>query len=375
VLPLFKGSVKKRTEQSDDFMIGADSGVPHIVVINHDSVWRKNSFGAWAMNQTWDMLVVDECHKAKTPSGRFSRYLAKIRDKCKYRIGLTGTPMPHSPLDLFAQFRFLDVGIFGSKVTPFKHRYAIFGGFEGRQVIGFRNKGELENKFDSATFRVKAGDVLDLPEATHVDKWCILDADEMRAYQEMKHHLVADLGHGVVTASNALVRLLRLQQIVQGTVNDEEGRSHRIGNTKMNLLMEIIGDMPKREPVAVFSLYTSDVERVHEVAAKLGRTSSELSGNRNQLAEWKKGETDILSVQLQSGGVGIDLTRARYCVYMSGTYNMGNYEQSLARVHRPGQERPVTYVHLLAENTIDVVVRKALRDKKNVVESVLAGLT
>ena len=76
-----------------------------------------------------------------------------------------------------------------------------------------------------------------------------------------------------------------------------------------------------------------------------------------------------------AGGVGIDLTRTRYCVYLSGTFNYGNYEQSLARVHRPGQDRPVTYYHLIAENTIDVKVYKALSAKEKVIDSVLNELT
>jgi SNF2 family DNA or RNA helicase len=93
------------------------------------------------------------------------------------------------------------------------------------------------------------------------------------------------------------------------------------------------------------------------------------------MQQWKDGGADVLAVQIASGGAGVDLTRARYCVYLSTGFNLGNYVQSLARCHRPGQTKPVSYYHILARGSIDETVHHALRHKQNVVDAILATLT
>ena len=123
--------------------------------------------------------------------------------------------------------------------------------------------------------------------------------------------------------------------------------------------------------MVVFCRFTRDIQTVHEVAAKLKQTSLELSGRYNQLARWQDGEAPILAVQTQSGGVGIDLTRARVAIYYSLGLSLGDHLQSLARIHRPGQTRNVVYYYLLAEGTIDEKVSKALQSRKEVIEEIL----
>jgi SNF2 family DNA or RNA helicase len=127
--------------------------------------------------------------------------------------------------------------------------------------------------------------------------------------------------------------------------------------------------------VVVFCRFRCDLAEVEAVAKDLGRSYAELSGDRNDLAAWQRGEATILGVQLQSGGVGIDLTRAAYCVYYSMGYSLGDYEQSLARLRRPGQTRCCRYYHLVCKGTVDEQVYAALRHRRGVVDSVLNGLT
>jgi SNF2 family DNA or RNA helicase len=134
-------------------------------------------------------------------------------------------------------------------------------------------------------------------------------------------------------------------------------------------------DLPVCEPVVVFCRFRCDLEEVAAACRRLGRSHSELSGVRNSLAEWQSGETSVLAVQIQSGGVGIDLTRASYCVYYSLGFSLGDYEQSLARLHRPGQTRCVRYYHLVAKDTVDEIVYESLRKRKEIVDGVLHRLT
>ena len=346
---------------------------PVVLVINHESLWRE-PFGSWAMRQQWELVVVDESHRMKAPGGKLSMYLARLRDRAARRGCLTGTPMPHSPLDVYAQYRFLDPGIFGTSYQRFKMRYAQMGGYLNHQVVAYQNQDELAERFGSIAYRVKAGEVLDLPPFQHITRTCTLSHEEAKVYASLASELIAQVREGIVTASNALVKLLRLQQVCSGYVKLDDGAEVLVGTTKRALLADVLEDLPQLEPVVVFCRFHHDLDTVASVAKEGGRTCVELSGRRNELARWQAGGADVLAVQIQSGGVGIDLTRARYALYYSTSWSLGEFDQSLARVHRPGQERPVVYIHLLANGTVDEVVYEALETKRDAVEAVLQRL-
>jgi SNF2 family DNA or RNA helicase len=179
----------------------------------------------------------------------------------------------------------------------------------------------------------------------------------------------------VVTAANALVRLIRLQQITQGTVKDDQGIEHRIGSSKQDLLAEVLEDLHPNEPIAIFANFTDDLARIHKTCESLKRRSLELSGKHNNLAAFKSGKAPIIAVQYKSGGVGVDLSRARYTIFYSPTFDMGDYEQAIKRTHRPGQTKTTFYIHLTVKGTIDVDISRALRHKKSIVDDALGGLT
>ena len=208
----------------------------------------------------------------------------------------------------------------------------------------------------------------------------MLTPSAWKAYSSLETEFYTDVKDGTVTVSNALVKLLRMQQVTSGHVGLDESdgagkrKVTRIDDSKEKLLADVLEDLKPDEPVVIFCRFTDDLQRVHEVAKKLGRGSAELSGGRKELDAWEREDgPPILAVQMQSGGVGIDLTRASYCIYYSVGFSLGEYQQSLARVHRPGQDRPVTYIHLLAEGTIDVKVKNALAERADVVKSVMYG--
>jgi SNF2 family DNA or RNA helicase len=183
--------------------------------------------------------------------------------------------------------------------------------------------------------------------------------------------LIAEVRSGEVTAANALVKLLRLQQITGGYIRTDDGHEVQIDSAKMNLLRDVLEDIDPQEPVVVFCRFHKDLEAVNRVADETGRRSLELSGRMDELKQWQAGEAPVLAVQIDSGGVGVDLTRARYSIYYSLGFSLGSYEQSLARIHRPGQTRPVEYIHLLAQDTVDEQVMAALARRSDVVNSVL----
>jgi len=350
------------------------------VVLNYEAAREgyggaktPRGMAAELLSRRWDLVVLDESHRVKQPTGKTSRMVARLQ--ADRRVCLTGTPMPHSPLDIFGQFRFLDPGIYGNSFAAFRSRYAIlatFGALAGKQVLGYKNQEELAERMDSITFTARTDDVLDLPPFVDVDREFDLGPDEARAYKQMERDFVAELKSGQVTASNALVKLLRLAQVTSGVLETDEGEVERLGESKKKLLLEVLEECG-REPVAVFCRFHRDLDQVLEAAEALGLKTAELSGRRNDIAstggKWEHG--NVLAVQEQAGGVGVDLTRCRFLVFWSLGYSLGNHEQARGRVRRPGQTRPVTYIYLVARSTVDRRVREALVKKKDVVDYVL----
>lgn len=356
-----------------------DPRLPLVVIVNYDVLPYAVGGALKQYARRFGALVLDECMRLKSPAGKQSRLASQIADRIPFRLGLTGTPMPHSPLDVYAQFRALDKSVFGTSNTVFKARYAVMGGFEGKQVIDFQNLDDLRNRMDQITYWCKTEDVLDLPPVMDVTRTCALEPKTRKVYDSMKADLIAELEAGTVTASNALVKLLRLAQLANGFATTEEGTLAEVSSEKAKLLADVLDDLhgdydARQEPIVVFCRFKHDLATARRIAKDRGLRDGELSGSYNDLAAWHDGDIDLLAVQLQAGGVGIDLTRARYCIYFSHAFSLGDYDQSRARVHRPGQERPVTYIHLVAQATIDGQIRKALEAKREVIGAVVDAI-
>jgi len=369
------GTVAEKTHRARTFM--AMEGPGRIVIaINYESA-RLEPFASWALARPWGLVIADECHKLKTPSGAASRFVGKLGLRAHYRLGLTGTPMPHSPLDVWAQFRFVDRTVYDGTFTSFRQRYAIMGGYHNgyafQQVVGYQNLEELRQKFFSRSFQV-GNEVLDLPGEREQNFFTDFKPAGARIYQQMEREFVATLESGEeITAQNKLTQLLRLQQITSGSFADGQ----RFDVSKGELLRELLEDLPADEPVVVFCRFRPDLAMVHHVACSLGRISGEISGSEDDLAAFRRaerGDPVILAVQLQSGGTGIDLTRARYAVYFSLGFNLADYLQSRARLYRAGQTRSVMVYHLFVRNTIDTIVARALERRQDLIESTLKEL-
>jgi len=370
-VPILKGSVTRRAEQASQAVVRAGMDTT-VLIVNYEAAWRE-PMAKFLKGLRPDMTVFDEIHKIKSAGGRASRYCQMLGAASRRRIGLTGTMMPRSPLDVYGQFRALNPGVFGTSNARFKARYAIMGGYGGYEVVGYRNEQELRDKIQFMTYEVGA-DVLDLPEATHVYRECDWGSSKGRkAYRDLLANFYAEVDEGIVTAGNALVKLLRLRQLTGGFLHtDGDEDPVEVDTAKQKLLIDTLEDFGD-EPAVVFCQFTRDVDAVHAAGKKLGKKVLELSGRVKQNFEFQAGEGDILAVQIQAGGVGIDLTRARYCVYYSIGFNMGEYLQSLARVHRPGQDRHVTYVHLIMRGTVDQQVYNVLDSRADLIEAVMYG--
>ena len=376
VVILEKGTVAKRTEQAKAAKQWGENNCRRVcIVINYESVWRS-PFAAWALEESWDCLILDESHRIKAHNSKVSNFCGRLGRRADHRLCLTGTPMPHSPLDLFGQFKTLDPGVFGTGFGQFRQRYAICQNPSiPQQITGHKNLDELHEKYNTLSFRVEAKDVLDLPPCTHDSRTFALSASARTAYNELERELITEVESGVVTVANALVKLLRLQQITSGYLPaDDTKKEVSVDDGKANLLADLLADI--NEPVVVFCWFKHDLAKVSEVAEKLKRRYGELSGRRRDITDTAtmSPDVDILAVQVKSGGIGIDLTRARIAIcYSLGCISPGDYDQMVARLVRPGQERPVNFYHLIADNTVDVSMYRAREARRNVIDAVLEG--
>jgi len=387
-----KGSVKKKTEFIESQLNAADlNGHRIAVIINYDSFWRpplgpdynaRNKIinpGLLAKHQ-WDLFICDEIHRIKDPGGKASWGALRIGKSAKRKLGLSGTPFPNSPNDIYAQFRFLDKSIYGSSFQVFRNEYNIMGGYQNKQVVGYKNLDDLNKKFYSIAYRIKKEEALpNLIPPDHQTRICQLNPDTRKLYDEFDKELVAEIkelkkqgatNKAILSAPNTLVKLLRLAQLAGGFIKDNEGNKHIIDDNKLNIVKEIIEDIGD-EPVVIFCRFTNEIERLIKMLEGMGKKVSELSGRRHDITEWQNGKTDILTAQIQAGSEGIDLTRSCYCIFFSIGYSLGVYDQACAREDRPGQKYKVTFFHIIAEKTVDEKIKKAIDKKIDIVECIL----
>jgi SNF2 family DNA or RNA helicase len=343
------------------------------IAINFDSA-RVEPFASWALARVWPLAILDESHRIKAPGGRTSLFAARLGRVSRHRLALTGTPMAHEPTDIWAQFRFLDPTLLDHAFSSYRARYAVMGGYFHKEVVGWRDLDKLEADFRQLAFRVDDS-VLDLPPEMDQELACELGEEGARCYREMEREMIAWVRAGEnVTAANAMVKLLRLQQITGGALPDPQGEgSLQIDDAKERLLADLLEDL--REPVVVFARFHADLRAIYRAALRAGIPCAELSGQRDDLARWKESEgPSVLAVQIQAGGVGVDLTKARVAVFYSLGFSLSDYLQARARIRRPPQARPCVFYHLKIRDSVDEYVMRAVLARQDLVDGVLNEL-
>ena len=374
-----KGSIKSKAEDLREWL--KVPAVKQFVVINYDSVWRRE-LGDLVLRAGFQVVILDESHRAKAAGSKVSKFLALLGKRVRYKMCLSGTPMANSPLDVYGQYRFLDPSIFGTNHYLFLQEYAIMGGPERRFIVGFKNQRKLNERFRSIAYSCKMSDIADkikLPDALPETKRLVtLPASDMRTMKELNREFVAECGSGHVVVNNVLTKLVRLQQITSGFCYTQENvlldkELQELNTAKEDTLADMLEDLDPRENVVVFCIFRHDLEAIHRAAKKNKRECFELSGSENTLDGWKSTEGAVIAVQIQAGSEGIDMTKANHAVYFSISHSLAMYNQSKARLYRPGQTRPVSFCHLLAEGTIDEALYKSLMKKEDVIESIKEG--
>lgn len=360
---------------------------PHlkVAVINYESTWRDDIFEA-LLDYDADLIIADESQRIKTHDAAQSKAMHQLGDKARYKLILSGTPVQNEAVDIFSQYRFLDPTVFGLNFYTFRSRYAVMGGFNRKQIVSYRDLDELIRKEHSIAYRVTKEEALDLPEQTFENRCIALTKKERELYDRLRRDSYAELdGGGTITATTVLTRLLRLQQFTGGfLVEDDAVKPQLVSRGKLDALADILHDyvLEGKKKLVIFARFIPEVmeiikltdgiigKRKMKCVSIYGEIKKELRGDIVQQFQTDP-STMVFIGQIDTAGTGITLTAADTCVYYSENFNYATYEQSLSRIHRIGQKHPCTYIHLVAENTVDELILKSLAAKEDLAKTVV----
>lgn len=334
------------------------------------------------------MFVVDESTTIRTPTAQRTKHVLKLAALASIRRIMSGLIAPNSPLDLWAQYYFLDWQILRQRsYYTFRNRYAIMGNvYLGtrtvQQVIGYRNEDELHELIKPFSYRVLKKDCLDLPEKIYQICYVQLTKQQERMYNEMRLKATTEIAaNHYMSAPDIIARLRRLHQIVAGYAVDEQGDPIGLDESRIEAVLDLLDDHAGKAVIWV---------QYHYIIRKLVAALKKHFGDDTIVAEyhganvatrdaeverWKSsgpGAARFLVATQQAGGLGNNWTEANLVIYHSNDFNLELRMQSEDRCHRIGQRESVTYVDMVAENTIDVKIINALRNKINI-SSIIMG--
>jgi SNF2 family DNA or RNA helicase len=358
----------------------------HILVMNVEAFSTKKGvdFAGRFLNSHNTFMVIDESTTIKNPGAKRTKNIVSLGKYAKYRRIMTGSPVTKSPLDLYKQCEFLDEYLLDhSSYYTFRTRYAIMrkANFNGRSVeivVGYKNLGELSDKLKPFSYRVLKDDCLDLPKKTFMKRVITLSAEQHKVYKQMKEMALAQLNGKLLTTANALSQLMRLHQITCGHFKANDGSTQTVKNNRLNELTELLEEVEGK--AIIWAHYQYDVQTVIEAIKKEYGDDSVVdyygkTPNEERQDNIKKFQSDpkcrFLVGTPSTGGYGLTLTAASTMIYYSNGYDLEKRQQSEARIDRIGQEKPMTYIDIICEDTVDERIVKALRKKINIATEIM----
>ena len=382
---LWKSLINKTQQEELDklFKPGLDL---HILVMNVEAFSTKKGvdFAARFLNSHNTFMAIDESTTIKNPGAKRTKNIVALGKYAKYRRILTGSPVTKSPLDLYKQCEFLDEYLLDhSSYYTFRTRYAVLrkAHFNGRSVeivVGYKNLGELSDKLKPFSYRVLKDDCLDLPKKTFMKRTITLSAEQDKVYKQMKQMALAHMNGKMITTASALTQLMRLHQITCGHFTADDGSIQTIKNNRISELTDLLEEVEGK--AVIWAHYQYDVnEIVKTITKEYGEDSIVtyygLTPQDERQDNIKKFQDDpkcrFLVGTPSTGGYGITLTAASTMIYYSNGYELEKRQQSEARIDRIGQEKPMTYIDIICEETVDDRIVKALRKKINIATEIM----
>lgn len=337
-----------------------------VYIINRENV-------QWLVEESsvpfdFDMIVVDELSSFKSHSTKRFKALMKVRPKAARIVGLTGTPASNGLMDLWAEFRLLDMGQrLGRFIGKYRTDYFSPDKRNGQIIYSYKPlpfaEDAIYKQISDITISMKSTDRLKMPELVNSEYTVQLSDSELGRYKEMKQELVLQLPEGEITASNAASLSGKLSQMANGAIYDDGGDVIHLHDRKLDALEDLI-EAANGKPVLVAYWFKHDLARITERLRKLHMPFSRLDDS-DSIRRWNSGEIPVALIHPASAGHGLNLQSGGSTIIWFGlTWSLELYQQTVARLWRQGQTSETVVVqHIITKGTIDEQIMKALQTK------------
>lgn len=337
-----------------------------ICILNRENIrWLVEESG---IPFNFDMLVIDELSGFKNHQTKRFKALMKVRPKVKRIVGLTGTPSSNGLMDLWAEFRLLDMGQrLGRFIGQYRTAYFQPDKRNGMVVYSYKPLPQAEkqiyDKISDITISMKAIDYLQMPELLMTESRVQLSKQEAERYKQLKQDLVLDLPEGEITATNAAALSNKLCQMSNGAIYDDENNMIPIHSRKLDALEDMI-ESANGKPVLVAYWFKHDRTRITERLRKLGVVYQEIK-SAESIKNWNSGKLQVALIHPASAGHGLNLQAGgNFLVWFGLTWSLELYQQTNARLWRQGQQSETVVIqHIITKGTIDEHILKALQAK------------
>lgn len=316
----------------------------------------------------YDMLVIDELSSFKNHQSKRFKALMEVRPKVKRIVGLTGTPASNGLMDLFAEFKLLDMGErLGRFIGQYRNEYFKPDKQNGYVVYSYKPLPDAEEriyeKISDITVSMKAIDHLKMPKLVSTEYAVKMSDAEKEKYKELKDELILEVQDTEITAANAAALSNKLCQMSNGAIYDDENNIIPIHRRKLDALEDII-ESANGKPVLVAYWFKHDRTRIAERLGKLGVVYQEIKSTQS-IKNWNSGKLQVALIHPASAGHGLNLQAGgNFLVWFGLTWSLELYQQTNARLWRQGQQSETVVIqHIVTKGTVDEKILKALTEK------------
>lgn len=340
----------------------------HIYLINRENVdWLINKSG---ISWKFDMVVIDELSSFKSYQAKRFKSLLKVRPKIKRIVGLTGTPSSNGLMDLWAEFRLLDMGErLGRYITYYRQNFFVPDKRNQQMIFSYKPKDGAEKKIYSLisdiAISMKSKDFLKMPECVMNEVVVSLSDKEQKLYDSLKQDMVLSLEENEIDAINAAALSNKLLQMSNGAVYNDDKESLHIHDRKLDALEDLI-EGANGKPVLVAYWFKHDLEKIKD------RFDVREIKSAKDISDWNEGRIPVALIHPASAGHGLNLQAGGSTLIWFGlTWSLELYQQTNARLYRQGQDSTVVIHHILTKGTIDEDVMKALKAKEKIQDALI----
>jgi SNF2 family DNA or RNA helicase len=370
-------AVGTETERRMALMRKAD-----VYVINRENIqWLVDKSG---MPFDYDMVIIDELSSFKNPQSKRFKALMKVRAKVKRVVGLTGTPASNGLMDLFAEYKLLDMGKrLGRFITSYRTNYFRPDKMNGAVIYSYKPlpfaEEEIYKKIEDITISMKSTDYLQMPEKVMSENTVYMNEKEKEAYDSLRKNLVLELGEGEeITAANAATLCGKLSQMANGAVYTDDGKTLIFHDRKLDALEDMI-EAANGKPVMVVYWFKHDLERISERLREKKIVFEKLD-TEDSIQRWNAGELPVILLNPASAAHGLNLQAGGSTIIWFGlTWSLELYQQTNGRLWRQGQKSETVVVnHIICSGTIDERILQVLKGKdatqEELIDAVKANL-